>query len=151
MRVTDRLERLSSGFYDLVRSSRARDDAASVRGFGHLRGRKYALLVTYKRSGEGVPTPVWFGLDDRGHAFVRTGRLAAKARRIRNDPRVKLAPCTVRGTPIGAYAEGTARLLPPADEARAESAIQGNYGLGRKVYERSAASFEAYYIEISPV
>lgn len=151
MSFTDRMERASSRFYDAIRSSRARDAEAGASGFDHLCGHKYALLVTYKRSGDGVPTPVWFGVDDDGRAYVRTGKLAAKAKRIRNDPRVKLAPCTVRGKPVGPYAEGTARLLPADDEERAERTLQANYGLGRKLYEGGAGSFEAHYIEIAPM
>ncbi len=150
MSFMDRVERASSRVYDAVRSSKARDAKVTASGFDHLRGHKYALLVTYKRSGEGVPTPVWFGVDDRGHAYVRTGKLAAKAKRIRNHPRVKLAPCTVRGKPVGPYADGTARVVPPGEEDKAEQALQANYGLGRKLYEGSAASFDACYVEVTP-
>ena len=150
MKFMDRFERASSRFYDAVRSSKASDAEATATGFEHLRGHKYALLVTYKRSGEAVPTPIWFGVDERGQAYVRTGKLAAKAKRIRNDPRVKLAPCTVRGKPVGPYAEGTARLVSPGEEEKAERALQSNYGLGRAVYEGSAAAFDAYYVEITP-
>jgi PPOX class probable F420-dependent enzyme len=89
-------------------------------------------------------------LDARGHAYVRTGEQAAKVKRIRNDPRVKLAPCTVRGKPLGPYAQGTARVVTPEEVGDAEQAIQENYGLGRTLYERSAASFEAHYIEVVP-
>ena len=150
MSLLDRVERASSRFYDVARSSKARDGEATASGFDHLRGHKYALLVTYKRSGEAVPTPVWFGVDDRGHTYVRTGKLAAKLKRIRNDPRVKLAPCTARGKPVGPYAEGTARVVSRDEEEPAERALQANYGLGRKLYEGSAASFDAHYIEITP-
>ena len=149
MSIKERVERASNRFYDTARSSKARDAEATVSGFDHLRGHKYALLVTYKRSGEAVPTPVWFGVDGRGSAYLRTGKLAAKVKRIRNDPRVKLAPCTVRGKPLGPYAEGMARLVPPGEEDHAEQAVQANYGLGRKLYEGSAASFEAHYIEVT--
>jgi PPOX class probable F420-dependent enzyme len=82
--------------------------------------------------------------------YVRTGKLAAKVKRIRSDPHVKLAPCTVRGKPVGPYAEGTARVVPPHEEGKAEQALQANYGLGRRLYEESAASFDAHYIEIAP-
>ena len=77
-------------------------------GFEHLRGHKYCLLVTYKRSGEPVPTPVWFGLGD-GELYVRSEADVAKVKRIRNDSRVRVAPCTVRGKPLGPPAEGRAR------------------------------------------
>ena len=149
-KVTERMERVSGRFYDAIRSGKARDAEAVASGFGHLDGHKYALLVTYRRSGEGVPTPVWFGVDDAGHLYCRTGKLAAKAKRIRNNPDVKVAPCTVRGVPRGAYARGTARIVPEAEHEHAERTIQSNYGTFRKIYEGSAGSMEAFYIEVVP-
>jgi PPOX class probable F420-dependent enzyme len=149
MSVMDRMERLSSRFYDAMRSGKASDGEPTATGFDHLAGHKYALLVTYRRSGEAVPTPVWFGVDDQGRFYARTGKLAAKAKRIRNDPRVRVAPCTVRGVPKGPYAEGRARIVDAGDEEHAERALQSNYGLGRKLYEGSAGSMEAFYIEVT--
>ena len=148
--LMDRMERASSRFYDWMRSDRARDADPTVSGFDHLKGHKYALLVTYRRSGEAVPTPVWFGVDGRGRLYARTGKLAAKLKRIRNDPRVRVAPCTVRGVPKGGFAEGTARICEPAEEEHAERALQANYGAFRKIYEGSAGSMEALYIEVTP-
>lgn len=123
-----------------------------MRGFEHLLGHKYCLLVTYRRSGEAVPTPVWFGLDDR-KLYARSERDVAKVKRIRNDPRVRVAPCTVRGKPLGPPAEGRARVLDePEDEQKAEVALSANYGLGRTVYERAgdALGAETVYLEIAP-
>ena len=123
-----------------------------ARGFEHLRGHKYCLLVTYRRSGEPVPTPVWFGLGD-GKLYVRSEAAVAKVRRIRNDPRVRVAPCTVRGKPLGRPADGRARVLDDArDEEEAEAALRANYGLGRRVYEGAGAALgaETVYLEITP-
>ncbi len=118
-------------------------------GFQQLQGHKYCLLVTYKRDGEAVATPVWFGLRN-GKLYVRSEANVAKVRRIRNDPRVRVAPCTVRGKPLGLPAEGQARVLEqPGDEREAETALQANYGLGRKVYE-GALGTSAAYLEITP-
>jgi uncharacterized protein len=100
-----------------------------------------------------VPTPIWFGLDDAGKLYVRTGRDVAKVRRIRNNPRVRVAPCTLRGKPLGPPVEGTARVLPAEDEERAEAALKGNYGLGRRLYEGvgdAVAGVDAVYIEVTP-
>ncbi len=121
-------------------------------GFEHLRGHKYCLLVTYKRNGEPVPTPVWFGLRDE-KLYVRSEAGAAKVRRIRNDPRVRVAPCTVRGKPLGGPADGRARVLGDAsEEKKAEAALRDNYGLGRRVYEGAGAArgAETLYLEIAP-
>lgn len=123
----------------------------TVSGFEHLRGHKYCLLVSYRRSGEPVPTPVWFGLAD-GKLYVRSEADVAKVKRIANDPRVRVAPCTVRGKPLGLPAEARARVLDqPSDEETAEAALQGNYGLGRRVYEGAggALGVETVYLEIT--
>ena len=117
-----------------------------------MRGHKYCLLVTYKRSGEAVPTPVWFGLGD-GKLYVRSEANVAKVKRIRNDPRVRVAPCTARGKPLGPPAEGLARVLDQhVDSELAEVALQANYGLGRKIYEGAggALGIETVYLEIAP-
>ena len=150
MSFMDRMERASSRFYDAIRSGKAREAEATASGFGHLKGHKYALLVTYRRSGEAVPTPVWFGVDEAGLFYCRTGRLAAKVKRIRNNPSVKVAPCTVRGVPRGAFAPGTARVVDATGQEHAEKAIQANYGTFRKIYEGSAGSMDAYYLEVTP-
>jgi uncharacterized protein len=122
-----------------------------VSGFEHLRGHKYCLLVTYKRSGYAVPTPVWFGLAN-DVIYVRSEADVAKVKRIRNDSHVRVAPCTVRGRPLGPPVEGRARVLDEhGDEARAEAALKANYGLGRKLYRRAggALGVNVVYLEIT--
>lgn len=148
--MNERVERFFNSFYDAIRSGKARDAEPTASGFAHLAGHKYALLVTYRKSGEGVPTPVWFGVDEDGRFYCRTGKIAAKAKRIRNNPRARVAPCSVRGVPKGPYAEGTARICGEADQEHAERAIQSNYGTFRKIYEGSAGSMDAFYIEVTP-
>jgi PPOX class probable F420-dependent enzyme len=140
-------------FYDRIRSPRATRAAEgeTTIGFGHLRGRKYAVLVTYRRSGEPVPTPVWFGLDEHGRVYTRSLADAWKVKRVRHDPRARMAPCDARGKPLGPAAEGRVRIVPPDEEAHAEAAIQGNYGLGRKLYEGvSVGRVPLVYLEVEP-
>jgi hypothetical protein len=64
---------------------------------------------------------------------------------------VRVAPASVRGKPTGPLAEGTARVLAAEDEARAERAIQSNYGLGRKLYEGMGGPLGAQmvYLEVT--
>jgi uncharacterized protein len=124
----------------------------TVSGFDHLRGHKYCLLVTYKRGGDAVPTPVWFGLAD-GKLYVRSDANAAKVKRIRNDPRSRVAPCTARGKPLGPPADGRARVLDQESESgNAEAALQANYGLGRKIYEGASEALgtKTVYLEVTP-
>jgi PPOX class probable F420-dependent enzyme len=146
---------LPNRFYDWIRHPSARllaGEDRTISGFEHLRGHKYCLLVTYRRSGEPVPTPVWFGLRD-GKLYVRSEANVAKAKRVRNDPRVRVAPCTARGKPLGPPAEGWARILEQQSErALAEAALRANYGLGRKLYEGAgeALGIETTYLEVTP-
>src|SRR4051812_25876192 len=60
-------------------------------GFESLDGHKYMLLVTYKKNGDAVPMPVWFGRQNQ-RVFVWTEINAYKAKRLRNDPRAIVAP-----------------------------------------------------------
>jgi uncharacterized protein len=148
-----KLATLSNRFYDSLRrrdAVAAAEGEATERGFGHLDGHSYCLVVTYKRSGEPVCTPVWFGVDAEGKLYFRTFAIAAKLRRIRRDPRVRIAPCSVRGKPLGAAAEGRARIVEEAEEPHAEEAIQSNYGLGRRVYEATGGNSDAVYVEVTP-
>ena len=132
-------------------SSAAAETIAPEHGFQSLRGRKYCLLTTFRKSGEPIPTPVWFGLAD-GRVFFRTEAAVGKVKRIRSNPRVRVAPCTLRGKPLGAPVEGRARVLEAHDSERAERAIAANYGLFRKLYEGvgSRLSIELLYVEIEP-
>jgi len=104
--------------------------------------------VSYKHDGEAVPTPVWFGVDEQGRLYFRSFTSAAKLRRLENDPRVLIAPCTMRGKPLGPSAPGTARILDEHDE-HAEAAIQSNYGLFRRTYESTAGAAEGRYVEVT--
>jgi PPOX class probable F420-dependent enzyme len=123
------------------------------RGFDSLQDHKYCLLTTFLKSGEPIPTPVWFGLAD-GKVYFRTEAAVGKVKRIRNDPRVRVAPCTLRGRPLGPPAEGLARVLGREDSERAEHAIAANYGLARRLYEgigNRFSSIDQVYIEIEPL
>ena len=147
---------LPNRFYHWIRDPSAHSlarEGRTVSGFEHLRGHKYCLLVTHRRSGEAVPTPVWFGLGD-GRLYVRTEADAAKVKRVGSDPRTLVAPCSARGKPLGLPAEGRARVLKdPGEERDAEAALQANYGLGRRVYEGAGGVLgtAAVYLEITPV
>ena len=84
--------------------------------------RRTALLTTYRRDGAPVATPVTIAVEgDR--AYVRTWDTAWKARRMRNDPRVLVAPATMGGRPRGAPVSARSRLLSGEEAAHAARAI----------------------------
>ena len=146
-RVVDAQNRL----YERVRHRDAWTVTAATSGFEHLRGHKYAVLVTFRRSGEPVPTAVWFGLDgDR--LYVRTERRSGKVKRLRSDSRVLVAPSDFRAKPLGPAAEGHARILERADAEHGERALATKYGLFRRVYEGVGEQLNAdmVYLEVTP-
>jgi PPOX class probable F420-dependent enzyme len=116
-----------------------------------VRAHKRALLVTYRRDGTPVPTPVW-AAEAGGLLYVRSERASGKAKRLRRDPRVLVAPCTVRGKPLGAPFEAMARMLPLQDEPHAERVLAGRYGLGRALFEwtMDRLRVDMGYLEITP-
>jgi uncharacterized protein len=84
--------------------------------------RRTALLTTYKRDGTAVATPVTIAVDgDR--AYVRTWDTAWKAKRMRNNPAVLVAPSTVRGRVTGATIGARSRLLEGEEAKHAARAI----------------------------
>jgi len=103
---------------------------------GEVSRHKRALLVTFRRDGTPVPTPVW-AAPAQGRLYVRSERYAGKLKRLRNDSRLLVAPCTVRGRPLGAPFEARARMLEAAEEPQAERALAERYGLGRALFERT--------------
>jgi PPOX class probable F420-dependent enzyme len=76
---------------------------------------RYVLLTSFRRSGAGVATP--FGAMRRdGRLYCYTRSTSGKVKRIRRNPSVTLAPCTIRGKPTGPAVPARARVLPD-DEA----------------------------------
>lgn len=95
---------------------------------------KYIALETYKRNGQPVQTPVWL-LEDGGKVYVRTDPNSWKAKRIRRDPRVRLAPSDIRGRPTGPWFDGEAHFVEGEEAARILKLITKKYGLGGEVIE----------------
>ncbi|HEY3996693.1 MAG TPA: PPOX class F420-dependent oxidoreductase, partial [Mycobacterium sp.] len=73
---------------------------------------KFVSLTTFKKNGDGVAAPMWIGRDG-DDVFVWTPADSWKVKRVRNDPRVTLVPCSRFGKPDdGAQpVEGTAQVI----------------------------------------
>ena len=118
---------------------------------GEIARFKRSLLVTYRRDGTPVPTPVWAAASD-GALYVRSERAAGKVKRLRRDPRMLVAPCTIRGKPLGAPLEASGRILDPSEEPPAERVLAARYGLGRELFERTVdlMRVDMCYLQITP-
>ncbi|HEX5310081.1 MAG TPA: PPOX class F420-dependent oxidoreductase [Solirubrobacteraceae bacterium] len=112
---------------------------------------KRTLLTTYRRSGVPVSTPVW-AAEAGGRFYVRSERTAGKVKRLPNDSRVLIAPCTVRGKPLGAPLEARASVVAKQDEHVAEQALVHRYGVGRALFEWTfdRLRIDMCYLEIVP-
>jgi PPOX class probable F420-dependent enzyme len=69
-------------------------DSPSV--FAGLADERFVSLTTYRRSGEAVSTPVWIARDG-GDLIVTTPKESGKVKRLRNNSRVQLRPCSRMG------------------------------------------------------
>jgi uncharacterized protein len=103
-------------------------------GFLAFREQKYLNLETFKRSGEGVKTPVWFAADpnvdingEAARLFVYTIGATGKVKRIRNNGHVKIAPCTVRGRVVGPWQDARAQIITGDEAVRGMALINKKY------------------------
>ncbi|MCY4276345.1 MAG: PPOX class F420-dependent oxidoreductase [Gammaproteobacteria bacterium] len=93
-----------------------------------LQQARYVSLVTFRRSGKAVPTPVWAAFHE-GAFYIFSAGDAGKVKRLRNSNRARLAKCDARGGSLGEYFEARAELIADkADVTRALQALRGKYG-----------------------
>ena len=95
-------------------------------------GQKYLNLQTYRKNGNAVATPVWFA-EDAGVLYIYSLANAGKVKRIRNNPRVRVMPCDMRGKPRGEWDEARARILDAAGAGRAHRLLDKKYGWMKKI------------------
>jgi PPOX class probable F420-dependent enzyme len=102
--------------------------------FQPFAGQKYLSLETFKKSGPGVRTPIWFAADPAknlasGDAklFVYTNADTGKVKRIRNNGRVRIAPCDMRGNISGEWVEARAEIVTGIDFGYAMQLLNKKY------------------------
>ncbi|MFX1324045.1 MAG: PPOX class F420-dependent oxidoreductase [Promethearchaeota archaeon] len=121
-----------------------------------LLGKKYINLTTFRENGEAVPTPVMFA-EENGKLYVETRVSRYKVNRIKNNPKVQFAPCTMKGKTLGAMIQGTARILPTSYQDIAFKALRNKYfrfrlgdSLSKMKSSRKIKDDDRVYIEIIP-
>ena len=111
---------------------------------------RWLLLETRKRDGSWVGTPVNLVVD-AGRGFFKSYSPSGKAKRLRNFPEVRMAPCTMRGRVTGDRVAGRATLLDggSAEAKRAEMLLARKHPLlqGRLVpaYHRRKGLTTLFY------
>ena len=102
--------------------------------FAALANHKYLNLETFKKSGEGVRTPVWFAAEpsasldsSAAKLYIYTVGNIGKVKRIRNNPRVRIAPCDARGKLLGDWAEARAEMVTGAEAEHGMGLLNKKY------------------------
>ncbi|HKQ76569.1 MAG TPA: PPOX class F420-dependent oxidoreductase [Blastocatellia bacterium] len=93
---------------------------------------KYLNLESYRRNGQEVRTPLWF-VEDGGALYFYTVAHSYKVKRIGANPRVRVAPCDMRGALKGEWVDATARRLDEAEARRANELLNRKYGLAKRI------------------
>jgi hypothetical protein len=98
----------------------------------------YLSLESFRKNGIGVRTPVWFaadpGLDIRSREaklYIYTIENTGKVKRVRNNPRVRIAPCSRTGVVKGDWIEANARVVEGAEAERGSKLLTQKYFLKR--------------------
>ncbi len=117
-----------------------------------LRSEKYISLMTFRKSGEGIATPVWFAEVER-KLYIYTNKNSWKVKRIRNSSRVRIAACNMKGRVHGDWEDSEVRIIDdPSLCLRARNALQAKYGVQMWIVEVFARLFGKWkdrtYLEI---
>jgi hypothetical protein len=94
----------------------------------NLQSQKYISLETYKKNNQPIRTPVWFVIQN-DLIYVITRIKTGKVKRIKNNPHVKLAPCTFKGKPTGECVEGNTSKVSGQESEKAIKLRKKKYGL----------------------
>ena len=104
---------------------------AAAAGPAWLHG-KYLSVISFKRDGTGVATPVWF-VTENGRALVKTDAGSGKVKRISRNAGVMIAPCTATGRLRGEPMPARAELLPDSDINHVDQLMARKYRVDKVV------------------
>lgn len=94
-------------------------------------GRKYLNLETYRKTGAAIATPVWFALEG-GTIWIYSVANLGKVKRIRNNPKVRISPCDIRGRLQGDWVDAGARIMTGPKERHGHQLLEHKYGWLKK-------------------
>ena len=101
--------------------------------FAEVAKSEYILLTTFTKDGRPKPTAIW-AAPDSDRLLVITQEKSWKVKRIRNTPRVTIAPCDRAGKPKGEAVEAVATILDKSANGATYDAIGKRYGLLGKTF-----------------
>jgi PPOX class probable F420-dependent enzyme len=104
----------------------------STNGLPQFANHKYLNMETYRKIGKPVATPLW-SAEENGTLYVYSLANAGKVKRIRNNPKVRIVPCDMRGKPKGEWVEGKARILDEQGATLGHKLLNRKYGWMKKI------------------
>jgi PPOX class probable F420-dependent enzyme len=113
-----------------------------------LTNHKYINLETYKKSGQPVRTTVWFMVDNN-LVYVVTSTDTGKAKRLRNNPSLRIVPSGFNGEPKGEWIDGRARFAEGSEAERAIQLRKKKYGLQARLTGMFREASAVIAIELS--
>lgn len=93
---------------------------------------KYLNMETYRRTGKPVATPVWFA-EENSTLYIYSLANAGKVKRIRNNSKVRIVPCDMRGKPKGEWIEAKARILDERGATLGHNLLIKKYGWMKRI------------------
>lgn len=113
-----------------------------------FRNRNYINLETFRKNGQGVKTPVWFA-EDGGFLHVWTRDDSGKARRIRQNRDIKIAPATAKGDALGKWVDAQATADSSPEALKHVKILMGKkYGAAYKAFHLSSKIRKINHTEI---
>ena len=103
-------------------------------GLEIFKDQEFLSLETFRKSGEGVKSPIWF-VQEGDSLYMWTVGDSAKIKRIRNNPQVKIAPCKRFGEVTGEWITAQASVDDsPAAVRHVEELLRRKVGFGFIVF-----------------
>jgi uncharacterized protein len=93
---------------------------------------QYLNLESFRRDDTPVQTPVWFA-EDGGVLYIYTLANSWKVKRIRRNPRVRIAPCTMRGNVTGQWVEAEAHIVDATTAEYGHMLLLQKYGWKKRL------------------
>lgn len=99
-----------------------------------FKDQEFLNLETFRKSGIGVKTPVWF-VQEGNSLYIWTFANSGKVKRIRNNAQVNVAPCKRRGEVIGAWMAAQASVDSSSDAVKhVEDLLRQKIGFGFTIF-----------------
>lgn len=92
----------------------------------------YLNMESYRKTGEAIRTPLWFAQDGETLYFYTVAH-SFKVKRLKNNPRVRIAPCDMRGNVTGEWVNAATRPLNAAEAKHADDLLNRKYGLMKRM------------------